>query len=124
MNKFQDLIVYQKALKFGCQVRSITKSFPHDELYVLSAQFKRAADSIILNIAEGAGNSSKREFSKFLDYSIRSCFECIGCTDIAMENKFIDNKSHASLAGSANELIAMLYGLQKSLFKKNEIKTP
>jgi four helix bundle protein len=122
MNKFQDLIVYQKAIKFGSQIRRTTKTFPNDELYVLSAQFKRAADSIILNIAEGAGNSSKREFSKFLDYSIRSCFECIGCADIAIANKFIDDKSYTSITGSANELIAMLYGLQKSLFKKKAIE--
>jgi four helix bundle protein len=119
MHRFQDLKVYQKALLFSTIIRRTTKSFPKEELFVLSAQFKRAADSIVLNIAEGAGNSSKKEFVKFLDYSIRSGFECIGCADIALENKFIEKLVYDSITQSANEIIAMTYGLQKSLNGKN-----
>lgn len=94
MHKLKELKVYQKALDFTALVRQTTKSFPRDELFVLAVQFRRAADSIVLNIAEGAGNSSRKEFCKFLDYSIRSGFECIGCTDIALLNKYINQESH------------------------------
>ena len=76
MHKFKELDVYKKALTFTRVVRETSKRFPKDELFVLSSQFRRAADSIVLNIAEGAGNSSKKEFARFLDYSIRSGFEC------------------------------------------------
>jgi four helix bundle protein len=79
----------------------------------LNTQFKRASDSIVLNIAEGAGNSSDKEFVRFLDYSIRSAFECMGCADIALTNKYIEQGLHDSLYKQINELIAMLYGLQK-----------
>ena len=115
MHKFSELKVYQKALAFTGLIRRTTKNFPKDELFVLSAQFKRAADSIVLNIAEGAGNASKREFSRFLDYSIRSGFECIGCADIAHENEFLNAVSYGEIVGAANEVIAMLDGLKKSL---------
>ena len=64
---------------------------------MLNSQFKRAADSIVLNIAEGAGNSSNKEFIHFLDYSIRSSFECKGCVDIALENQFIEQPEHQIL---------------------------
>jgi four helix bundle protein len=84
MHKLKDLNVYQKALKFTKIVRKITRTFPKEELYGLTSQFRRAADSIVLNIAEGSGCTSKKEFSQFLGYSIRSGFECIGCLDIAL----------------------------------------
>ena len=117
MHKFKELDVYKKALTFTRVVRETTKRFPKDELYVLTSQFRRATDSIVLNIAEGAGNSSKKEFARFLDYSIRSGFECLGCLDISLENKFIEASEHTTLTERANELIAMLYGLKKSLFR-------
>ena len=115
MHKFKDLKVYQKALKFTKLVRQTVRTFPKDELFGLTSQFRRAADSIVLNIAEGAGNSSKKEFSKFLDYSIRSGFECIGCLDIALENEYIKESTYQKLLNDVNEIIAMLDGLQKSL---------
>jgi four helix bundle protein len=115
MHKFKELDVYRKALDFTRVVRETTRHFPKDELFVLTSQFRRAADSIVLNIAEGAGSSSKKEFVRFLDYSIRSGFECLGCLDIALENKFIDSATHTNLTNLANEIVAMLYGLRKSL---------
>ena len=113
MHKFQDLIVYQKSLLFTSKVREVVQLFPKDELFGLNTQFKRASDSIVLNIAEGAGNSSNKEFVRFLDYSIRSAFECMGCVDIALTNKYIEKELHDNLYKQINELVAMLYGLQK-----------
>lgn len=113
MHKFQDLIVYQKSLLFTSKVREVTQLFPKDELFGLNTQFKRASDSIVLNIAEGAGNSSNKEFVKFLDYSIRSAFECMGCADIALTNNYIKKELRDNLYKQINELVAMLYSLQK-----------
>jgi four helix bundle protein len=115
MHKFKDLKVYQKALLLTKLVRSTTKNFPKEELFVLTSQFKRATDSISLNIAEGSGSNSKKEFRQFLNYSIRSGFECLGCLDIAKENGFISNELNKELSNAVNEIIAMLDGLQKSL---------
>jgi four helix bundle protein len=121
LHNLEELQVYHKSLVFTKTVRKITKAFPKDELFGLISQFKRAADSIVLNIAEGAGNSSNKEFIHFLDYSIRSSFECKGCLDIALENNFINETEHQKLMSEANELIAMLYGLQKHLKQKQKL---
>jgi four helix bundle protein len=106
--------VYQKALRFVKAVRTETTSFPKEELFVLPSQFRRASDSVLLNIAEGSGNSSVREFSRFLDYSIRSGYECVGCLDISLELGYISIKIHQELFEQADEIIAMLVGLKKS----------
>jgi four helix bundle protein len=117
MEKFRTLHVYQKALQFSKGARKITKNFPKDELFGLISQFRKASDSIVLNIAEGAGNSSKKEFARFLDFSIRSGFECIGCLDIAITNDYIDKQTYDRLLLVINEIVAMLYGLKKTLVK-------
>lgn len=114
MHRFRDLKVYEKALEFTRFIRKVTSLFPKEETYGLVSQFRRAADSIVLNIAEGAGHSTSKEFSRFLDYSIRSGFECIGCADISVRNGYIIERTYLEIIERANELVAMLYGLKKS----------
>lgn len=118
MHNFRKLKVYGKALAFSKNVRVVTRTFPKDELFALTSQFRRAADSIVLNIAEGAGNRSDKEFAKFLDYAIRSAHECIGCSDVALINEYIIEKNHKDLFVQVDEIIAMLIGFQRTLLSK------
>ena len=64
MHKFKDLHVYKKALQYSKFVRQSTKKFPKDELFGLTSQFRRAADSIVLNIAGGAREIQARRSSR------------------------------------------------------------
>lgn len=69
--KFESLIVWQKGLDLTERIDSLTKTFPKEELYILTAQIKRAADSIVLNIAEGSTGQTNKEFSRFLGIALR-----------------------------------------------------
>lgn len=115
MHDFRKLDVYQRALLFTKRVRGITASFPREELYGLTSQFRRAADSIVLNLAEGAGCSSKKEFAKFVGYSARSGYECGGCADIATVLQYISKTDYDELIDETNQIVAMIIGLQRSL---------
>jgi four helix bundle protein len=117
MHNIRKLNVYVKALDFTKTVRSATRKFPKDELYSLTSQFRRAADSIVLNIAEGAGNRSDKEFAKFLDYAIRSGHECVGCLDVALVNEYLSERNQSERFKDVDEIIAMLIGFQKALLK-------
>ena len=78
--RFEDLQVWQKALDLGEQINQLTKTFPKDEVYVLTSQIKRAADSVVLkNIAEGSTGQNKAVFKVFLNYSLRSAIEVVSC---------------------------------------------
>lgn len=79
---FEELKVYDRALQFVEQVYSITKNFPSEERFRLTSQFIRAATSIALNIAEGAGDTDP-QFNRFLKIAQGSIKECVVCSTIA-----------------------------------------
>jgi hypothetical protein len=68
--KFEKLEVWQKSIELGLHIHELTKFFPKEELYILTSQIKRAADSIALNIAEGSTGQTNAEFKLFLGYAI------------------------------------------------------
>ncbi len=72
---YQDLVVWQKAMDFVIQIYEITKRFPREEAYGLSAQLRRAAVSIPSNIAEAQGRLTEGEFRQFLGHSRGSLLE-------------------------------------------------
>jgi four helix bundle protein len=63
---FQDLIVWQKAHEFVLKVYAATRTFPREEVYGVTSQFRRAAVSIPANIAEGFRKQSKQDKARFL----------------------------------------------------------
>jgi four helix bundle protein len=73
---FQDLIVWQKAHEFVLSVYRLTKTFPKEEIYSLTSQFRRAAVSIAANIAEGFRKRSPSDKARFMNISQGSLEEC------------------------------------------------
>jgi four helix bundle protein len=115
MHNFRKLKVYERSIAFTTRIYQITRKFPTDELYGLVSQLRRAACSIALNIAEGAGNNGNREFVRFLNFSIRSGFECIACFDVARNVGVLNADEADELTKEAKEIISMLVGLQWTL---------
>lgn len=117
MHNFKKLKVYDRAIAFATLVYRETRTFPIDERFGLTSQLRRAACSLALNIAEGTGNVSAREFGRFLDFSIRSGYECIACCDIALRVDYLSSDSYGHLVNEVEEIVAMLVGLKRSLSK-------
>lgn len=113
--KFEKLIVWQKAVDLAADVNELSKTFPKDELFILTAQIKRAADSISLNIAEGSTGQSNSEFNRFLSYSVRSDIEVVGCLFLAKKLNLIQAEDFAKLYHQCEEILAMLNSLRKTL---------
>ena len=73
---FTDLIVWQRAHEFVLQAYVISKSFPRDERFGLTSQFRRAAVSVAANIAEGFKKKGRPDKVRFLNISQGSLEEC------------------------------------------------
>lgn len=113
--KFEKLKVWQKAVDLSTSVNELTRSFPKEELFILSGQIKRAADSVSLNIAEGSTGQSNPEFNKFLGYALRSNIEVVGCLYLAQNRKLIDQQSFSKIYEQCEEILIMINALRSTL---------
>lgn len=111
---FEKLVVYQKSLDYIDLAYQLCERFPQHELYGLTSQFRRAACSISLNIAEGSAGT-KREFENFLRIASRSLKECVVCTTISLRRKYISKEDATDSRNKLTELSKMISGLKRSL---------
>jgi len=74
--KFEELLVWQKAHSFVLEVYNVTRSFPKEEMYGLTSQFRRAAISVPANIAESFVKRGIPDKLRFYNISQGSLEEC------------------------------------------------
>jgi four helix bundle protein len=113
--KFENLKVWQRAIKFSADIHRLTRRFHREELYILTSQIKRAGDSVALNIAEGSTGQSNPEFKQFLNYAIRSAIEVVTCLYIGKDRNIINEPDFKKFYTESGEIIRMMQGLKKSL---------
>ena len=113
--KFENLNVWQRSLDLSALVHEITLKFPKEELYILTSQVKRAADSVALNIAEGSTGQTNPEFKRFLGIALRSAIEVVACAQIAQRRKIISAEDIKSINQLCEELVAKISALRKKL---------
>lgn len=115
---FENLQVYQKSLDFVDLAYEIAKHFPGSELYNLTSQFKRAAVSIALNVAEGAGDTDA-QFNRFLQIAVDSVKECVVCSTIAKRQNYITAEQDLLNRQKLAEISKMLSSLKRYLKNKD-----
>jgi four helix bundle protein len=118
-SSFRDLIVWRKAKKLSLDVYSVSKKFPRDEIYGLTSQTRRAAISVVSNIAEGQGRLTRGEFLQHLGHARGSLFELQSQLEIATDLGYITASEFKELDSLIGEVRAMLLGLIDSLKPKS-----
>jgi four helix bundle protein len=108
----EKLHAYQAALQFGawafdvCRMRaSIRKS--------LKDQLERATESIVLNIAEGNGKTTRADRNRFFGYARASAFECAAIIDLLSLQKVITPESAREQKSTLERIGSMLSGLMR-----------
>lgn len=112
---FEDLLTWQKSVRFSAAIYKISNSFPVEERYGMQSQIRRAAVSIPSNIAEGAGRETDKEFRRFIDIAVGSAFEVQSLLAVAKELSFIENEGYKARRNDAMEIVRMCVGLKRSL---------
>ncbi len=113
--KFEKLKVWNVALELSDEIDKIALTFPKQELYSLVSQIKRAADSIVLNIAEDSTLQSNAEFKRFLVIANRSALEVVACLHISIRRKYIQQEQFRILYDNYLSLVKQIQALINSL---------
>ena len=82
MGDFRQLKAWQEAKRLAILSRDLVRALPRDEVFALGAQWRRAAYSVALNIAEGATQSGARQFRRYLEISKGSLDELEGVLEL------------------------------------------
>ena len=113
--RFERLEIWRLARAYVNSIYEITACFPRIETYGLASQLNRAANSIALNIAEGAGRDSNRQFDRFLTIAIASVYEVAAGLSLALDRGYIDQATHARLYEEADKLGRKINSFRKTL---------
>jgi four helix bundle protein len=112
---YRELLVWQKAKSLAAIVYRQTESFPKPELYDLTSQMRRAAVSVVSNIAEGQGRLTLGEFLHFLGQSRGSLLELDTQLELACDLQFLNPDQKRALAQQAYQVLGLLNRLIESL---------
>jgi four helix bundle protein len=120
MRDYKKLDVWKKAHELYMHVKkNIASQLPKEEKYELCAQMQRAALSIPLNIVEGCGRYTDKDFAHFLDNSLGSVNEADYCCFASFELGYIHKQDYDTVNKLVNETRAMLIAFIKYLRGEN-----
>jgi four helix bundle protein len=113
---YEDLAVWHKAIEFGVDVINTVEIISTDRKhYRLLEQIEASAASISMNIAEGKGRYSTKEFIQYLYISRGSLYETMTLLEIFRKTGWISDDHYCQLEEKGKEIASMIMGLIKSL---------
>ena len=115
IKSFKDLIVWQKAMDLVVEVYQLSGNFPQTEIYSLMNQLRRAAVSIVSNIAEGKGRESRSEYFHFLSIAQGSLSETETQLLLATRLGYITEEKVKQSLLLIDEIGKMLHTIRKKL---------
>ena len=119
--RFLDWPMYKDAKKLNFKITEISKSFSLEIKIKYGRQLNRAALSVCLNIAEGAGRFTDLEMSRFFDISLGSLSEVIACADNLRDEGFLNNSIFDDLKDDALNIAKQIQGMQHKVLRNPHI---
>jgi four helix bundle protein len=115
VRSYRDLDAWQLAMETVVATYRVTRTFPADERFGLTAQVCRAAVSIPANIAEGRNRIGPREFRHGVSMARGSVAEVETDLAIGVALDFVDTRDITDLNSQLDRLSKMLFSLYRSL---------
>lgn len=112
---YKKIRAWMAAKKLVLEVYKITKQFPKEEIYGLTSQLRRAAVSIMANIAEGSSRQHKKDYLNFLYIAKGSHAETESLLDLSKDLGYLDDQVFTQFNIISDDSASSLYGLIKSV---------
>lgn len=111
IKSYTDLDIYKESYKLSLEIYKITAKYPKDEIFGLTSQIRRAAISVVLNIAEGYGRQSKENFKRFLKISLGFNNETITLLELSKDLNYISIEEYDKIKQNYDILGKRIYTL-------------
>jgi len=115
---FKKFQIWKMAYSLVLRSYKILENFPDYEKKNITDQIRRAVTSLPLNIAEGAGSPSNKEFLQFLGFSYRSAKELEVLFMLSKDLKYINEKEYSEISQDLEEFKARMYRFMESVDKE------
>jgi four helix bundle protein len=122
VERFEDLIAWQKARLLTADIYRITALGEFSKDFGLRDQIRRAAVSVMSNIAEGFDRGSRGEFHQYLVIAKASCAEVRSQLYVAHDVGYIVQEIFSNLYGNTDELSRIIGGLRAAVQKQRDAK--
>ncbi|MBC7170078.1 four helix bundle protein [Candidatus Bipolaricaulota bacterium] len=118
IERFEDIEAWRAARKLASSVYAVSRRADLDKDFGLKDQLKRAAASVMANIAEGFDSRSDHEFVRFLSYAYRSASELQSHLYIALDQGYLSETQFNQLYGETVEVKKLINGFIRYLKQK------
>jgi four helix bundle protein len=120
---YRDLKVWQEGMNLVEACYKQSQSYPADETYGLRSQIRRAAVSVVCNIAEGWGRDSAGEFDHALSFSGGSLREIETQVLVAQRFSFGDQDMIPGILAKCDAVGRMIFRLREVVQKRRKKPT-
>ena len=115
VGSYKQLRVWRQAKVVALATYRATRRFPADERFAMSSQLRRAATSVIANIAEGNGRPSRREYAHHVSIAYGSLLEVEATLDLARDLGYLTDAEFEEVAAAITPAAIMLLALRAKL---------
>lgn len=115
IGRFEDIEAWKKARNLVKKVYDVCRVESYKRDYNLVDQTRRAAVSIMANIAEGFARRTNKEFINFLGMSHGSAAELQSHFYIALDQKYLSKENFQILYAMTEEVSKMIQGFSSYL---------
>jgi len=113
---YEDLEVWQRAIGWASKIVRLCNDLETDRKHFrLLEQLESACSSVAMNIAEGKGRYSKKEFIQFLYVARGSIYETVTLLELFVRLGWLSHDNHTILKNEGMEIAKMLNSLVKSI---------
>lgn len=115
VERFEDLIAWQKSRELANMIYQLTTDGNFARDFGFRDQIRRAAVSVMSNIAEGFERGSRADFHRFLVIAKASCGEVRSQLYLAKDIGYMDESSFNQAMALADEVSRIIGGLRRSV---------
>jgi four helix bundle protein len=115
MGDYRDLEAWKASQALAVAVYRLTNHFPPAERFGLVSQMRRAAVSVVSNIAEGSGRGTDAHLANFLRIARGSVHELEAQVLLSVELGFITNDDIAECLEASRKAGRLIHGLLGSV---------